>query len=118
MTLSRARMAKLEAKRNPRRGVLTLREQDGEPITFASYQEPQRRWTQLPGETFAGLIERIERDAAVARLILCTDRELPGATVLRRSYGTTVQRFSHRQFMSDLFRRPDAPVVPLPGAAP
>ena len=120
MTVSRARLAKLEAAHDSRRGCLTVREVEGsDPVELVAtgLGSNGERWTQRPRETFGALVHRIEADARVATLVVCTDREIPGATKLRRSYGTTIRRFSEAQFHADLFGNQREPAVPLPSAA-
>jgi hypothetical protein len=88
--ISRARLAKLEARHNPQRGCLTVHEVPGSaPVAFVVGEDKPdaRRWTQRDGESVAALLDRIVGDAQVATLIVCTDRDLPGATVVRRTYG-------------------------------
>lgn len=81
MTVTRARLAKLEAQRwTQRRGCLVVRDQGtGELAEFVatSRDSAGERWQQRRGESLDALADRIEAEAGVRWLIMFTHPDRP-----------------------------------------
>jgi len=79
VTVTRARLAKLEARHNPRRGSLALHDVGtGELHELAENPDGNgRRWAQRRGESLAAMGARIEADTGVQWLVLFLRTECP-----------------------------------------